>query len=235
MASTDSKGKIKELFVKAGGDEEGGIQYKTGSDSKFSNFMTELIGFFKLPKPKNGEAVWALLFKRHAQEAEDKGKPRKLSLEEAHKLVQTLARIILKAFMLQQLKEALTGFAKDIIASPLWKAELENLQSRGVTSFDDIVKKKEEILADAAWKSIFDAADVGRSGKLSWETNQFHVFVRGVLLYAKFPEPAGGDEVMKKMFDTFAVEGSDIITEGDCKLMVGCVMDALAHAFDAAQ
>merc|ERR1719291_1570450 len=106
------------------------------------------------------------------------------------------------------------------------------MQSKGVTSIDDTLRKKDEIVADAAWRALFDAADVGRSGKLSWETNQFHVFVRGVLAYAKFPEPAGGDEVMRKMFDTFAVDGSDIITEGDCKLMVSSAMDALAHSLN---
>merc|ERR1712051_1072939 len=104
-----------------------------------------------------------------------------------------------------------------------------NLKGSGVTGADDILKKKEAILG-VEWDGLFAAADVGNSGKLSWETQQFRVFVKTVLERAGLPEPAGGEEVNRKMFDTFAAEGSDIVTKSECKLMVETVIDAVALA-----
>jgi len=190
-----------------------------------------VLELFRLPAPANGEAVWALLFKKYSTStSSDKGQKKRLTLEDATILVQTLARVILKAFNLQELQNVLSPFAKEIMESLAWKEELENLKKKGITGAQGLDEKKKELLEGETWKHLFEAADVGRSGLLSWNTKQFHFFVNSMLHFVGFPEPAGGEKVMRKMFDAFAPEGEDLISEASCKAMVGAVMDAVISA-----
>lgn len=180
--------------------------------------------------------VWNLLFRRFAQASandDTKGQQNRLSKQDSIEMMHFLAHTILKGYNLEVLKIAMTDYMKQVMASDDWKAYLKSLKEKGVTGAEEILKKKDQILG-AEWDGLFAAGDVGNSGKLSWETQQFRVFVKGVFVKTGLPEHAGGEEVNRKMFDTFAPEGSDIINKDECKLMVGTVMDAVAFAMQQA-
>jgi len=227
LALPDLDSRLKVFFAEAGGGD-GGLPF---GGEKFANFMTQLLQFFSLPAPANGEAVWALLFKKYSTStSSDKGQKKRLTLEGATILVQTLARVILKAFNLQELQRVLSPFAKAIMESPAWMEELENLKKKGLTGAQGLEEKKKELLEGGTWEQVFGAADVGRSGLLSWNTRQFHVFVNSALRSVGFPDPAGGEEVMRRMFDAFAPESEDLVSEASCKAMAGAVMDAVISA-----
>jgi len=224
LASEDLRANVEATFTQAGGSE-GGMKY---GESKFNAFMLELLKLFELPTPKNGESVWALLFRRYSsQSLEDvtQGQKKVLLLEDAQILVQTLSRVILKAFNLSELQSALSQLAKDIMKSDAWATELKSLEVRGVTGGQGLQEKKKKLL-DENWKDVFGAADVGGSGLLSWETKQFHFFVTKVLEYFEFPKPED-ETTLRRMFGTFAVEGVDVIDEQSCKMMVEGVIDAV--------
>merc|ERR1712183_771571 len=154
---------------------------------------------------------------------------RRLSKEESIEMMHFLAHTILKAYNLKVLRIAMTEWMNLVMASPDWQAFLTRLKEEGISGADDIKRKREELLG-VEWDGLFKAADVGNSGKLSWETQQFRVFVKAVFEKAELPELVGSEEVNKKMFDTFAPEGSDIITKTECHLMVETVMDAVCVA-----
>jgi len=217
--------KIDEMYRKVAGDKDG---LEFGTD-KFRKFMEMVFELFQVPAPKGGEMVYAHMFRRFGSNSQsDLSAPQKklLSQEECRRMVLTLAHIILKTHNLQVLQIALSKFAAEILASPAFKAELENLQKHNITGPDGVLKNKDKLLGEG-WEGIFAAADVGRSKRLSWTTKQFHVFTREALKFMQFPEPTQ-EEVMRLMFGAFAGDGSDIITEDECKTMVSAVADAIA-------
>lgn len=237
--------RLDVAFVDAGGSEDGGLEFGLGASPMFAMFMSKVLELFKVPAPKHGELVWQLLFRQFSTASRPseagqeesamgpkKSQKRVLSKQECKLMVHTMAHVILKAHNLQVLQIAMTGWVKAILASPSWKQEFEKMQSQGITGVQHVLSKKEKVLADVEWRRVFETADVGRSGLLSWRTKQFHVFVREVIAFVEFPEPEG-EEVSWNMFEAFASEGSDVITENECKTMVGAVMDAAAFAMQA--
>lgn len=230
LATHDLKEQIDKIYTSMASD--GGLEFSAGTNPKFETFMKQVLDLFKLPQPQKGEMVWAHLFRRFARPSaggEDGAQKKRLSKERCQLMISTLAHVILKAYSLHVLQVAMTGWVKEILASPAWKGELENLKNQGITGALDIQSKKEKIFEDEAWQQIFGKADVGCSGQLSWTTKQFHVFVGGVLAFLTFPEPADED-VKRKMFVAFASEGSDLITSSECKTMVAAALDAIAVA-----
>jgi len=230
LARSDVKELIGKIYTSRASD--GGLEFIAGANPKFELFMKDVLDLFNLPKPQGGEMVWAHLFRRFAQpnlNGEEGPQKRTLDKDHCQLMVSTLAHVILKAYSLGVLRVAMTVWVEEILACPAWEGELENLKNQGITGAQDIQTKKEEIFKDEAWQQIFGKADVGCSGHLSWTSKQFHVFVGGVLTFLKFPEPAD-EEVNRKMFVAFASEGSNHITNTECKNMVEAALDAIAIA-----
>jgi len=230
LAMHDLKELVAKIYASVASD--GGLEFSSGTNPKFEMFMTQVLDLFNLPRPKGGEMVWAHLFRRFAKPnlgGEEGAQKRRLTKEHCQLMVSTLAHVILKAYSLSVLRVAMTRWVKEILASPAWKGELENLKRQGISGVQDIQSKKEQIFKDEVWQHIFGKADVGCSGQLSWATKQFHVFVGGVLNFLKFPEPAD-EEVKRKMFVAFASEGSDLITNIECRDMVEAALDAITMA-----
>jgi len=182
-------------------------------------FFSRCFEYYVLPKAPS-KAQYYLLFTefRSSEEA------RALTSSESILMVDTMARVILRAYGLQVLEAMMDRLVKEILESEEFK---EVLTRTNVEDVAGLKTRLAELKGNMTWASaIFRAADVGQSGILSFTTRQVHFFDKKIFEHIGF-DGFGKDDLFRKMFEIFTLEGSDTITESACMLMVEKLIEAL--------
>jgi len=154
------------------------------------NFIKACLGYFGLPNPSNKEAAFFLLLKYFRTKREDLGETEegkrksgsdamKLTENEALLMIDTMARILVRLYNLQEGTARVSAMVKKMMDDPLFARFLKNLN---VDTPQLAASKLEERASNLSWvEPLFCQADVGKARKLSVETRQVHFFAAQVL------------------------------------------------------
>jgi len=218
LISPSYREELIKCYEEVTGSAETEIEWK---DNNITAFFNNCFQYYFLPKAPS-KAQYNLLFREFRSE-----EAKTLTLSESILMIDTVARVIIRLYGLQVMVTMMDRLVKEILESEEFQ---EMLRRMNVDDVAGLKMKLAELNSDMSWViAIFKTADVGESGMLSFTTRQVHFFDKKIFEHIGF-DGSGKEDLFRKMFEIFALEGSDTITESACILMIQKLIEAFIQA-----